>query len=66
MRLHPRYVERAHAKGMAVHVWTVDEQSDVDLCLELGVDAIITNRPKAVLEQLGRTGAASTGVRRSG
>jgi len=26
----------------------------VDLCVELGVDAIITNRPRAVLDRLGR------------
>ncbi|MEU9855060.1 glycerophosphodiester phosphodiesterase family protein, partial [Streptomyces sp. NPDC047974] len=38
-----------------VHVWTVDDPEDVELCLRLGVDAIITNRPKAVLEQLGRS-----------
>jgi len=35
-------------------VWTVNEPGDVDLCVELGVDAIITNRPAAVLERLGR------------
>jgi glycerophosphoryl diester phosphodiesterase len=37
-----------------VHVWTVDEPADVELCLELGVEAIITNRPREVLGQLGR------------
>jgi glycerophosphoryl diester phosphodiesterase len=31
-----------------VHVWTVDEPDDVELCLRLGVDAIITNRPRMV------------------
>jgi len=40
-----------------VHVWTVDEPADVDLCVRLGVDAIITNRPAAVLSALGRTPA---------
>jgi glycerophosphoryl diester phosphodiesterase len=35
-------------------VWTVNEPEDVELCLDLGVDAIITNRPRAVLDQLGR------------
>ena len=54
VRAHPRYVERAHRHGKQVHVWTVDEPDDVDLCLDLGVDAIITNRPGRVLRALGR------------
>ena len=48
VREHPRYVGRAHTQGNAVHVWTVDEPDDVELCLRLGVDAIITNRPRMV------------------
>ena len=54
VRAHPRYVERVHRTGRAVHVWTVDEAADVALCAALGVEAIITNRPGAVLAQLGR------------
>ena len=54
LRRHPHYVERVHARGHRVHVWTVDEMKDVDLCVELGVDAIISNRPGAVLRHLGR------------
>lgn len=49
IRAHPRYVERVHRSGGAVHVWTVDRDDDVQRCLELGVDAIITNRPAHVL-----------------
>ncbi|MEU0003917.1 glycerophosphodiester phosphodiesterase [Streptomyces sp. NPDC006314] len=54
VRSHPTYVERLKRAGHQVHVWTVNEPADVDLCLGLGVDAIITNRPRAVLDQLGR------------
>ena len=54
LRRHPHYVERVHARGHRVHVWTVDDMKDVDLCVELGVDAIISNRPGAVLRHLGR------------
>ena len=54
VRAHPRYVQRAHSRGKEVHVWTVDAMDDIELCLELGVDAIITNRPRKVLEAVGR------------
>ena len=45
---------KSHAAGYPVHVYTVDRTDQVDLCLQLGVDAIITNRPRHVLELLGR------------
>jgi glycerophosphoryl diester phosphodiesterase len=54
VRNHPAYVERLKRAGHQVHVWTVNETEDVDLCADLGVDAIITNRPRAVLDHLGR------------
>ena len=54
LRAHPHYVERVHSQGAQVHVWTVDEREDVDLCVALGVEAIITNRPARVLGWLGR------------
>ncbi|MEV6117560.1 glycerophosphodiester phosphodiesterase [Streptomyces sp. NPDC052109] len=54
VRSQPAYVERLKRTGHQVHVWTVNEPEDVDLCVELGIDAIITNRPGAVLRRLGR------------
>lgn len=54
LRAHPQYVERAHAAGHRVHVWTVDEPADIDHVLGLGVDAVITNHPRRVLQRLGR------------
>ncbi|MGC9378601.1 glycerophosphodiester phosphodiesterase [Streptomyces sp. MH13] len=54
VRNHPAYIERLKRAGHRVHVWTVNETADVDLCAGLGVDAIITNRPRAVLDHLGR------------
>ena len=56
IRAHPGYVERVHKAGGQVHVWTVDDEADVDLCADLGVDAVITNRPSATLARLGRPG----------
>ncbi len=60
VRVHPKYVDRVHRKGGAVHVWTVDDVADVELCLRLGVDAIITNRPAEVIAQV-RTARSATG-----
>ncbi|PZS31997.1 MAG: glycerophosphodiester phosphodiesterase, partial [Pseudonocardiales bacterium] len=54
LRRHPRYAGRLRARGHRVHAWTVDQPADIDLVLELGVDAIITNRPVEVLRRLGR------------
>ncbi len=54
VRNHPAYVERLKRAGHQVHVWTVNETADVDLCAGLGVDAVITNRPRAVLDHLDR------------
>lgn len=54
LRANPGYVDRLRRAGHGIHVWTVDEPRDVELCVRLEVDAIITNRPKQVLAQLGR------------
>ena len=54
VRKRPELVTRLRDAGHRVHVWTVDRPEDVQLCLELGVEAIITNRPRDVLDQLGR------------
>ncbi|WP_306337296.1 glycerophosphodiester phosphodiesterase [Streptomyces sp. KL118A] len=56
LRNHPSYVAKLKRAGHQVHVWTVNEPEDVELCAELGVDAIITNRPKQVLSQLDQLG----------
>jgi glycerophosphoryl diester phosphodiesterase len=45
---HPEYVERIHAAGKKLLVWTVNEPSDVELAARLGVDGIITDRPAEV------------------
>jgi len=55
LRAHPEVVANHHGAGHDVFVWTVDEEDDVRLCLELGVEAIISNRPGHVLEVAART-----------
>ena len=52
LRSHPRYVERVHAAGNRLHVWTVDTEDDVAMVLALGVDAVISNHPRRVLRQI--------------
>jgi glycerophosphoryl diester phosphodiesterase len=55
LRLHPSYVTRAQSAGKEVHVYTVNDDRDIDLVLSLGADAVITDRPVEVLERLGRS-----------
>ncbi|MFB7468371.1 glycerophosphodiester phosphodiesterase [Streptomyces sp. NPDC056224] len=52
VRRDPGLVGRLKAKGLRVRVWTVDEPEDVDLCVRLGVDTIITNRPREIRKLL--------------
>lgn len=57
LRTRPDCVERWHRAGRQVHVWTVDEPADFDLCLSLEVDAVITNRPRRMRSELEARGA---------
>ncbi len=56
LRRWPETVARQRARGHRVLVWTVDEPADVSRCLDLGVDDIITNRPRTVIDQIDRIG----------
>ena len=54
LREHPGLGRRLVQSGRDIHVWTVNTASDLKLCLDLDVKAVITDRPAYVLEQLGR------------
>ena len=47
-------VDRIHAAGKRLNVWTVNAEGDVKRMVGLGVDGIITDDPGAALRLLGR------------
>jgi glycerophosphoryl diester phosphodiesterase len=53
-----RFVEVAHEQGLAVHVWTIEEEDEMRELCALGVDGIITDRPTALVGVLDELGCA--------
>ena len=51
-----RFVAAAHARGLQVHVWTVDTEEETTAMLDLGVDGIMTDRPAMLRELLEKRG----------
>lgn len=39
------YVKTAHRYGLETHVWTVNDEEYMRMCVRMGVEAIITNKP---------------------
>ncbi len=51
---HQRTSQSIRRRAPGVHVWTVNTRADLDVCLDLDVDGVITDRPAWVLGELGR------------
>jgi glycerophosphoryl diester phosphodiesterase len=48
----PAFIRAAHARGIEVHVWTVDEEADMRRLIEWGVDGLVTDYPDRLMELL--------------
>jgi len=60
----PRFVRAAHRRGARVDVWTIDDADEMRRLLDLGADAVMTNRPEVLAAVLrGRGGGRGGGVR---
>ncbi len=46
------FVERAHASGRPVHVWTIDEAAEMHDLLDVGVDGLMTDRTDVLRDVL--------------
>ncbi len=49
----PGFIEESKAKNMKLHVWTVDNEEQIKLLNQYGIDAIITNKPVIARKAIG-------------
>ncbi len=54
LRANPRFRSKLQRSGRRMHVWTVNAPEDIDLCVDLGAEAVITDRPGVALSHLTR------------
>ncbi|MEP9384331.1 glycerophosphodiester phosphodiesterase [Nocardioides cheoyonin] len=60
LRKHPKLMRKIRDTGRELHVWVVNTEEELDLCLELGAGAVITDRPAYVFDLLAHKGLPAT------
>ncbi len=56
-----KFVTRAHEHDIAVHVWTINDEPEMERLIELGVDGIVSDTPTTLAQVLSRRGCAWDG-----
>ncbi len=51
-----RFIRDAHREHLPVHVWTIDDEAEIDRLLDLGVDGIMTDHPELLRQVFERRG----------
>jgi len=49
-----RFIRGAHARGVQVHIWTVNKTDDMERLIDWGVDGLITDYPDRLMALLGQ------------
>ncbi len=49
---HPEVIAKIREQGRRVHCWVVNSTEEIDACLDLGIEALITDRPEAAVSYL--------------
>lgn len=55
------FVEAAHAAGIAVHVWTINDVEEMSRLIDVGVDGLVSDRPTVLAALLEERGCAWDG-----
>ena len=52
----PRFIKHCHKLDIAVHVWTIDDDAEMQRLISMGVDGIVTDRPTVLKDVTQRNG----------